>query len=760
MIDGRIHCVRGWHSVTTGCFLSIAVCVLTISLMEAHAADIMESATGAASGTDWNQGSQWADGLSPTSANTYVLHTNTSNNSTLASYYGVSFGNGYIRTPVNGSASVFSGGSLIVPPGTEILLKESNGGSASANIVFRNYNNINLGALYPLIRLGPNTAGGTVTLAGTITNLVDSYIGNDAGGAMTLKIASAVSGVSNLTLISSVPGTATTTFSSTRTNFVAGDWSGFSGALSIGNSIVAGVAELSNAAVNVNMALVMPRGNAVLQLDKGICVKSFSISNHVVPAGTYTPLQLAALGFGGNFSGSGSLTVGFTAPPSLTAVPRNAHVKLSWSAVYGAASYNVNRSTASGAEATITNITGTTFMDLNLVNETTYYYTVSAIDGLGSESADAVEVSATPTETTASPGILKVFLQGGQSNSDGRAVTNGLSARLLNPQNDVLFYYYLTGGVANGDGTLGALTALRPGASALGGGTTFGPELTFGRTQADYFAVSNGAPTNTVMVAIIKYAHGGTSLFSDWAANGNSSTNGDGPDYLIFQQVVRSGLARLAQEFPDASLELSGMIWVQGETDIDLGATASAAYGTNLVRFINDVRQTWATNRPFGANLPFFLSRISANQTVYSNPADADYPNYLSLRAGQQYAAMNLDNVFLVDIDAPQFSTATPWSSPGLHFDTQGQQSLGATLGQQAIRSLPAPHIETSEKQGDALHLEFTGVSGTVHSVTRSGSIIGPWTVLTNIVVGATGMVTYDDLRPLYPFGFYRIIRP
>ena len=127
-----------------------------------------------------------------------------------------------------------------------------------------------------------------------------------------------------------------------------------------------------------------------------------------------------------------------------------------------------------------------------------------------------------------SPAILKVYLQGGQSNSDGRALTNGLAPALLQPQNDLPFYYYLTGGATNSDGSLGGLTFLRPGASALGGGTTFGPELSFGRTLADYFATTNGASTNTVMVAIIKYAHGGTTLAGDWLPGGDATTNGDG----------------------------------------------------------------------------------------------------------------------------------------------------------------------------------------------------------------------------------------
>jgi len=98
-------------------------------------------------------------------------------------------------------------------------------------------------------------------------------------------------------------------------------------------------------------------------------------------------------------------------------------------------------------------------------------------------------------------------------------VTNGLPSNLLLPQTGVPYYYYLTAGAANADGTLGTLTTLRPGGSAIGGGTTFGPELTFGNTLANYYALTNGVPTNKVMVAIIKYAHGGTSLFSNWVPN-------------------------------------------------------------------------------------------------------------------------------------------------------------------------------------------------------------------------------------------------
>jgi len=359
-----------------------------------------------------------------------------------------------------------------------------------------------------------------------------------------------------------------------------------------------------------------------------------------------------------------------------------------------------------------------------------------------------------------SPEILKIYLQGGQSNSDGRALTNGLSASLLVPQNDVPFYYYLTGGAKNGDGTLGTLTTLRPGASALGGGTTFGPELTFGRALADYFAATNGASTNTVMVAIIKYAHGGTTLSVNWAPNGDASTNGDGADYLVFQQVVHDGLARLASTYPKASIELDGMIWTQGESDIDAGATATAAYGANLTKFIQDVRLTFATDTPYGTNLPFFISRISTNQTVYSNPSDPDFPNYLLLRAGQAYAANHLPNVFLIDTDDAKFSTITPWSSPGLHFDTRGQQSLGAAFGREVIRALPPSQIQAPKRSGDGVRLYFNSVSGTLQALERAPNIAGPWTLLTNLLIGASGAANYDDSNSPFGAAFYRVSRP
>jgi hypothetical protein len=83
------------------------------------------------------------------------------------------------------------------------------------------------------------------------------------------------------------------------------------------------------------------------------------------------------------------------APTDLTATATYGQVSLTWTASSGATNYNVKRSTSSGTETTITNVTSTSYTDTNVIDGTTYYYVVSAL-GAGGESANSSEVSATP----------------------------------------------------------------------------------------------------------------------------------------------------------------------------------------------------------------------------------------------------------------------------------------------------------------------------------------------------------------------------
>jgi autotransporter-associated beta strand protein len=85
------------------------------------------------------------------------------------------------------------------------------------------------------------------------------------------------------------------------------------------------------------------------------------------------------------------------APASLSAIPGNAQVALSWTAVPGVTGYYLFRGTSSGGEDTVVigNTSSTSFTDTGVVNGTTYFYVVAStnINGLGPNSPEA---SATP----------------------------------------------------------------------------------------------------------------------------------------------------------------------------------------------------------------------------------------------------------------------------------------------------------------------------------------------------------------------------
>lgn len=230
---------------------------------------------------------------------------------------------------------------------------------------------------------------------------------------------------------------------------------------------------------------------------------------------------------------------------------------------------------------------------------------------------------------------VRLFLIGGQSNADGRADPAGLPTSPVNlqqPQGDVDYFE-------------GSLTTLRP----LG---EFGPEITLGRRLAD--SIGDGT---TQRIAIIKYGVGGTSLSTDWKAGGDATTTGDGARYVTFQQTVANGIAALTAAYPDAEIEIEGMLWVQGERDVVIGT--HDAYEVNLTAFIADVRAT------YGVGLPFVISRLSTGQT------SLDAARMAVVRAAQGAVAAADPLSALLDTDGFGMKT------DNLHFDAAGQQQIG-----------------------------------------------------------------------------------
>lgn len=270
--------------------------------------------------------------------------------------------------------------------------------------------------------------------------------------------------------------------------------------------------------------------------------------------------------------------------------------------------------------------------------------------------------------------IIDIFLIGGQSNADGRANISGstqnLPAVLRNPQNDVPVYWGSSNSSPAGGKypfrNPGALTVLQPGLTR-DAPNLLGPEVSFGRSMADYYAREGGT------IALIKYAVGGTSLAVDWKAGGTASELNDGGSYQNFQSIVIKGMTAIQAAHPDATLRISGMIWMQGEEDTS--DQFSAAYQKNLADFISDIRLT------YGENLPFVIGQLSINQTRLSALPLASVRNaQAAVAAADPYSRLVVTDSFGLNSDH-------------LHFNRPGQVDLGYAFASkmQEMVAVPEP---------------------------------------------------------------------
>lgn len=258
---------------------------------------------------------------------------------------------------------------------------------------------------------------------------------------------------------------------------------------------------------------------------------------------------------------------------------------------------------------------------------------------------------------------IEVYLLGGQSNADGHGHTNELSAAQVKPDPNVLFYH------GNG-GNRSPLKAnawlpLQPGSGSKkknSGG--FGPELGFGK------ALHRARGSETTKVAVIKYAVGGSNLAIQWRANGKVTKKGDGPFYQKFQQTVSQGIAELKELYPSAQIEIVGMLWHQGESDMKLDRANK--YQANLLRLSKDLRAN------YGAELILLIGQLSTDQ--YPKPK-AGFP---IIAQAQRSVANSSDLTALVP------SQGLPVDLPGnrIHFGTEGQLKLGERYGLEMVKLL------------------------------------------------------------------------
>jgi hypothetical protein len=235
-----------------------------------------------------------------------------------------------------------------------------------------------------------------------------------------------------------------------------------------------------------------------------------------------------------------------------------------------------------------------------------------------------------------------VFLLAGQSNMVGQGESAELTGQLSRPQRDINYW---------SDGWV----PLAPGHG--NSSQEFGPELSFGRRIKDAF------PNDSIY--LIKYGHNGTALYNDWRPT-------DGPQYVKFMATAEAALADLAAS--GVEYELSGMLWMQGESDAKEGE--ALAYEQNLRNFIAHIRDVFGE-----PGLPFVIGRVL---TYYGG----DNGGAEIVRAAQAKVAESTPGVSWFDTDS--FSVVDPVENPG-HYGTQGQLEMGRAFADSILELLSIP---------------------------------------------------------------------
>lgn len=280
-------------------------------------------------------------------------------------------------------------------------------------------------------------------------------------------------------------------------------------------------------------------------------------------------------------------------PTGLTATAGNGQVTLSWTAVSGAASYNIYRGTSSGSEVLyqsgVTSNASTAplavFTDTAASNGVTYYYQVTAVNAYG-ESGKSSEVSGTP-QAAASTLLSSAFNREGivtngttfsggldgdgyaySANLLGSSVTwNGQTFSLGTPNtNNVVSAAGQT--ITLPAGNYSAISFLGTGVNGSQANLTFTVTYTDGSTQtftqsfSDWFYPQGYSGESTVA----------TLAYRDTAAGG---TNGGGPLNLYGYSFALNG-SKTVQSITlpnDANVEL-----------VAVSLTPATASGPNLVQ--------------------------------------------------------------------------------------------------------------------------------------------------------------------------------
>ena len=190
--------------------------------------------------------------------------------------------------------------------------------------------------------------------------------------------------------------------------------------------------------------------------------------------------------------------------------------------------------------------------------------------------------------------------------------------------------------------------------------------------------------------AFIKIAVGGTTLASDWRSPSSEQDSG-GYMYKRFKEGFNLAMEKAHEAVDDATIEVAGILWMQGEQDAGSESQAKA-YQNNLNNFITKVRNVvdntnkdYIVNRPDTPEIPFILGLITDQVSLDNNCTAPNIPSIYQLiyadtvRQSQQSVCDSIENCRY--FETKDYPRACGYNAE-IHYDSEGLNQMGFSFAQ------------------------------------------------------------------------------
>ena len=331
------------------------------------------------------------------------------------------------------------------------------------------------------------------------------------------------------------------------------------------------------------------------------------------------------------------------APTGLSATAGNAQVSLTWTASSGATSYHVKRSTTNGAGySQIAAPTGASFADTGVVNGTTYFYVVTAVNSAGESGNSnqasatptvAVQIPAAPTGLSAAAGNAQVSLTwtgsaGATSYHVKRSTTSGgpysqVSAPTVTNFSDTglangtAYFYVVSALNSAGESVNSAQVTATPTNTSPAPDVTITIDPTKTKPISPYIYGLNFYSGNTNPPPMLTLDRDGGNRWTayNWetnASNAGSDFNYQNDNFLSSSNVpaeaVRSFIAA------DQNIGMASLVTVQlqGLVSADENGPVSVANPPDLTRF-----KTVVDKKSTVSSVPFTVNPVTTDASVY-----------------------------------------------------------------------------------------------------------------------------------------------